>query len=85
MLAHGHGLAGVVVRRVPASADADCRFRLEVASASGATGAVPRPLDECVDEALWQQAATGDAVTLRLVSGFLGAELVGVAAAGDPH
>jgi hypothetical protein len=76
---------GVVARRVPASTEADCRFRLEVASASTASGAVPRPLDECVDEALWKRAAAGDAVTLKLVSGFLGAELVGVAPAGEAN
>ena len=61
---------------------ARCRFRLEVTSASTATGAVQRPLDECVDEALWKQVAAGDPVTLQLVSGALGAELVGVVAAG---
>jgi hypothetical protein len=76
---------GRVSRRVPQASDADCRFRLEVASASTAAGAVPRPLDECVDEALWKQAAAGDPVTLQLVSGALGAELVGVAAAGEAH
>ncbi len=72
---------GRVVRKVPATTDADCPFRLEVASAAADTGAVPRPYDECVDEALWRQASEGGAVTLRLVGGALGAELVGVAAA----
>jgi hypothetical protein len=69
---------GQVVRRVPATTDADCRFRLEVSSASAAGGAVQRPLDECVDEALWTQVKDGDAVSLQLVQGALGAELVGV-------
>ena len=69
--------AGVVARRVPETSDADCRFRLEVGSAS-ANGAVQRPLDECVDEALWKQAAQGGPVSLQLQSGVLGAELVGV-------
>jgi len=73
---------GRVVRRVPAAAEADCRFRLEVSSASAPAGAVPRPLDECVDEALWTRAKEGDAVTLQLLSGVLGAELVAVAPAG---
>jgi hypothetical protein len=73
---------GLVSRRIPATSDADCRFRLEVTSASTVTGAVQRPLDECVDEALWQQVAAGDPVILQLVSGALGAELVGVLAAG---
>ena len=70
--------AGVVSRRVPPTDDADCRFRLEVASASGAGGAVPRPLDECVDEAVWTKAAEGGPATLQLVRSLLGAELVGV-------
>jgi hypothetical protein len=74
--------AGVVSRKVPATADADCRFRLEVASASTANGAMQRPLDECVDEAVWTQAVEGGPVTLRLVQGVLGAELLGVAASG---
>jgi len=74
--------AGLVSRRIPATSDADCRFRLEVTSASTVTGAVQRPLDECVDETLWKQVAAGDPVTLQLVSGALGAELVGVVAAG---
>lgn len=72
---------GIVSRRVPPTSDGDCRFRLEVASASS-TGAVQRPLDECVDEALWKRVAARDAVTLLLVSGLLGAELVGVLPAG---
>ena len=72
--------AGVVSRRVPEAADADCRFRLVVASADAAAGAVPRPLDECVDEAVWKRAAEGGAVSLQLVAGALGADLVGVAA-----
>jgi hypothetical protein len=70
---------GVVTRRVPETADADCRFRLEVTSASTASGAVQRPLDECVDEAVWKQSAQGGPVSLQLVAGVLGAELVGVA------
>ena len=73
--------AGLVARKVPATSDADCPFRLEVRSAA-ADGAVPRPLDECVDEALWRRADTGSPVTLRLVGGALGAELVGVGAVG---
>ena len=71
---------GVVTRRVPETTDADCRFRLEVTSAATATGAVQRPLDECVDEALWKRAAQGGPVSLQLVGGVLGAELVGVSA-----
>lgn len=71
---------GVVTRRVPETTDADCRFRLEVTSAATAAGAVPRSLDECVDEALWKRAAEGGAVSLQLVAGVLGAELVGVSA-----
>ena len=70
--------AGVVTRRVPATTDADCRFRLEVTSAPMTDGAVQRPLDECVDEATWTRAAAGAAVTLQLVRSVLGAELVGV-------
>jgi len=71
---------GVVSHRVPATTDADCRFRLVVVSVDAAGGAVPRPLDECVDEAVWKQAADGGPVSLRLVAGALGAELVGVVA-----
>ena len=73
--------AGIVIRRVPATTDAGCRFRLEVTSASTANGSVQRPLDECVDETLWKQATEGGPVSLQLVGGLLGAELVGVAAA----
>lgn len=69
---------GVVTRRVPETTDADCRFRLEVTSASTANGAVQRPLDECVDEAVWRQATQAGPVSLRLLGGVLGAELVGV-------
>jgi hypothetical protein len=72
--------AGVVARRVPETSDADCQYRLVVVSADTATGAVPRPLDECVDEAVWKQASEGGAVSLRLVGGALGADLAGVAA-----
>jgi hypothetical protein len=72
--------AGVVTRRVPETNDADCRFRLVVVSADAATGAVPRPLDECVDEAVWKHASEGGPVSLQLVGGALGADLVGVAA-----
>ena len=71
---------GVVSQRVPETTDADCRFRLVVASASAGNGAVPHPLDECVDEAVWKPAADGGAVTLQLVRSALGAELLGVAA-----
>jgi len=77
--------AGVVSHRVSQTNDADCRFRLVVASADAASGDVPRPLDECVDEAVWKQAAEGGPVRLELVGGALGAELVGVAAAGPSH
>jgi len=73
--------AGVVSHRVPATTDADCRFRLVVASASGDRGAVPRPFDECVAEAVWARAVEGGPVTLQLLRGALGAELVGVAGA----
>ena len=74
---------GIVSHRVPETTDADCRFRLVVASASAGSGAVPRPLDECVDEAVWKQATEGGAVSLQLVRSALGAELVGVAGAHD--
>jgi len=73
--------AGVVSRRVPETSDADCRFRLVVASADAAIGAVPRPLDECVDRAVWQRVVEGGPVSLRLVGGALGADLVGVESA----
>ena len=72
--------AGVVSRRVPEAGDADCRYRLVVASVDAATGSVPRPLDECVDEAVWRPAREGGAVRLQLVGSALGAELLGVAA-----
>jgi hypothetical protein len=70
--------AGTVSRRVPETGEADCRFRLVVASADGASGAVPRPLDECVDESVWKKAVEGGPVSLRIVASALGAELVGV-------
>lgn len=73
--------AGVVTRRVPETDDADCRFRLVVVSADAATGAVPRPLDECVDQALWMRASEGGPVQLQLVGSALGADLAGIAAA----
>ncbi|MBW8756185.1 MAG: hypothetical protein JF586_01115 [Burkholderiales bacterium] len=73
--------AGVVTRRVPETGDGDCRFRLVVVSADAA-GAVPRPLDECVDEAVWKQAADGGPVSLQVVRSALGADLAGVGAAG---
>ena len=69
---------GVVVRQVPSTHDVDCAFRLEVRSADATAGAVQRALDECVDEALWKGVAPGAPVTLSLVGGPLGAELVGV-------
>jgi hypothetical protein len=75
---HARVEAGIVARKVPVTTDADCRFRLEVTSASAATGAVQRPLDECVAESLWNTVAAGDAVALHLRQGVLGAELVGV-------
>jgi len=74
--------AGVVTHRVPAAGDADCRFRLVVVSADAVAGAVPRPLDECVDESVWTQAADGGPVSLQVVGSALGADLAGVAAAG---
>jgi hypothetical protein len=73
--------AGVVSHRVAATDDADCRFRIVVASVAPESGAVPRPFDECVPEAVWRSAAEGGLVMLQLVKGVLGAELVGVAAA----
>ena len=73
---------GRVSQRVPETTDADCRFRLVVASASGDGGALPRPYDECVSEAVWHPAVEGAPVTLQLRRSALGAELVGVAAAG---
>ena len=73
--------AGVVSHRVAETGDADCRFRLVVASAAPDSGAAPRPFDECVTEAVWRSATEGGPVTLQLVRGALGAELVGVAAA----
>ena len=79
------GEPGIVSHRVPETTDADCRFRLVVASASAEGGAVPHPLDECVDEAVWKQAAEGGPVTLLLMRGALGAELVTVASAHDTH
>ena len=72
--------AGVVSQRLPETTDADCRFRLVVTSAPAEGGAVPHPFDECVDQAVWAQAAVGGPITLNLVSSALGAELVGVAA-----
>jgi hypothetical protein len=72
---------GVVSHRVAETTDADCRFRLVVASGSADGGAVPRPYDECVPEPVWKAAVEGSPVTLQLVRGALGAELVGVAAA----
>ena len=72
--------AGVVSQRLPETTDPDCRFRLVVTSASGDGGAVPHPYDECVDQAVWAQAAVGGPVTLKLVKSALGAELVGLAA-----
>jgi hypothetical protein len=82
---HAATEAGVVARRVPPTSDADCRFRLEVGSAAVEGGAVPRPLDECVDEAVWTKAAAGGPVALRLVRSVAGAELVGVASAEAAH
>lgn len=72
---------GVVTRRVPETGDGDCRFRLVVTSADAATGAVPRPYDQCVDQGVWKPAVDGGPVSLRLVGGALGAELVGIAPA----
>ena len=73
--------AGVVSHRVAPTAEADCRFRLEVASAASANGGVQHPLDECVAEAVWTAAREGGPVTLRLVRSAFGAELVDVSAA----
>ena len=72
---------GVVSHRVAETTDADCRFRLVVASASADGGAVPQPYDDCVAEAVWRQATEGGRVTLELMRGALGAELVGVTTA----
>ena len=74
---------GVVVRRVPETADADCRWRLVVASGPGGAGTLPveRAQDECVEPATWRSAADNGPVTLQLVGSALGAELVGVAPA----
>ncbi|MEP6504368.1 MAG: hypothetical protein ABJD97_13615 [Betaproteobacteria bacterium] len=69
---------GVVARRMPLANDPDCRFRLEVSSASSRSGSISRAMDECVAEALWNEAAAGNALTLRLVASAVGAELVGV-------
>ena len=80
---HPASEAGVVKRRVPLSADIDCRHRLEVASAADG-GAVPRPLDECVDEAVWTPAVEGGAVRLELLRSVAGAELVGVGLVAKP-
>ena len=76
---------GIVSQRLPETADPDCRFRLVVTSAPADGGAVPHPYDECVAQAVWQQAAEGGRVTLQLVRGALGAELVGVQAAVPAH
>ena len=76
---------GLVSQRVPETSDPDCRFRLVVTSAPADSGAVPHPFDECVAQAVWQQAAEGGPVTLQLMRGALGAELVGVQAAGTPR
>lgn len=73
--------AGVVARRVAETTDADCRFRLEVVSADPATGVVPRPLDECVDEVVWKRAVEGGPVSLSIIGSALGADLVDVGAA----
>ena len=73
--------AGLATHRVPETSEVDCHFRLVVASAAPESGSVPRPLDECVAEAVWRSATEGGPVTLQLVRGALGAELVGVAAA----
>jgi len=70
--------AGTVARRVPETDDADCRFRLVVASAEGSGGVVPRPMDECVEKAVWTKAVEGGPISLRIVGSALGAELVGV-------
>lgn len=76
---HAATEAGIVVGKVPPTSDAGCRFRLEVSSAPAKGGAVSRPLDECVEAAVWTQAAGGGPVTLKLVRSLAGAELVGVA------
>jgi len=77
--------SGIVTHRVPERGDADCRFRLVVVSAEAAAGAVPRPLDECVDPTVWRQAVEGGPVSLRVVRSALGADLAGVATAGAAH
>ena len=74
---------GVVSRRVAETNDADCRYRLVVASATGGGGAIAleHPQDECVDESVWRSATERGPVTLQLVQSALGADLVGVSAA----
>lgn len=74
---------GVVSRRVPETNDADCRYRLVVASATGGGGAIAleHPQDECVDESVWRSATEYGPVSLQLVQSALGADLVGVSAA----
>jgi hypothetical protein len=69
---------GVVDARVALADDARCRFRLEVRSAATQGGSITRAMDECVAETLWSRVGAGDAVTLQLVGGALGAEIVGV-------
>jgi len=75
-----HAEPGIVARRVPPTADAGCGFRLEVTSAALSVGGVPRPMDECVDEAVWKGAPEGRPVTLQLVRSVFGAELLAVVA-----
>jgi hypothetical protein len=73
---------GVVLRRVPETAEAGCGHRLVVASAAGGSGAIPveHALDECVEASVWRAAADNGPVRLQLTGSALGAELQGVAA-----
>ena len=63
---------GIVSHRVAETSDADCRFRLVVASAATDGGAVPRPLDECVDRGrvgAGHRRRPGDAASATLRAG----------------
>lgn len=63
-----------VVSEKPAPTDdAACGHRLVVTSDS-----LPRPLDLCVAEDLWNRTAVGGKATVDLVAGALGAEALGV-------
>lgn len=66
--------AGAVATKVALQPDPECRYRLEVSSAS-----IARAMDECVPEAVWNGAAAGGPVALELLVSRFGAEIVGVA------